>query len=256
VKLLLGLPTAGSPTQPFLESLGKLHLPSGCDDFDRCLVTGNFIPAQRELIFEEALSRRVDFLAMIDDDIVLPSDALELLVAALQDDPQTALVGALYYSRDGLRPMAVAEWNGEDTTSALVPAFDDRSAVVVDGVGFGCTLLRMSALERMERPFLSAHVMIARKERLVRIADEDYLFCERLRRDGWLVRLHGGVRCMHYDRGTQRFSPERWEDLSVTARPRMYVRTPQGDALVEPNYSLPRNREEHRAVTLEYLLID
>ena len=256
MRLLLGLPTAGSPTKPFLESLGKLQLPAACADFDRCLVNGNFIPAQRELIFDEALRRGFDFLAMIDDDIAFPPDALQLLFAALEEDSQTALAGALYYSRDGLRPMAVADWNGLDTTSALVPAFDDRSAVIVDGVGFGCTLVRTSALAEFERPFLSAHVVIAREQRIVRIADEDYLFCERLRHAGWRVRLHGGVRCKHYDRNAQQLMPAAWEDPAVTSRPRMYVRTAQGEALVEPDYSLPRSREEHRAVTVEYLLVD
>lgn len=256
MRLLLGLPSAGSLTAPFLESLSGLQLPTSCVEFDRCVVTGNFVPAQRELIIDEALDRGFDLLAMIDDDIVFPADALQKLVAALDADPQTALVGALYYSRDGLRPMAVSRWSGKDTTSALVPAFDDRSAVVVDGVGFGCTVVRLSALATLDRPFLSAHVIIQRAQRVVRIADEDYLFCERLRQAGWRVRLHGGVRCGHYDRATRRLMPERWEDAAATARTRMYVRTEQGEALIEPNDALPCGREEHRAVTLDYVTVD
>jgi GT2 family glycosyltransferase len=193
---------------------------------------------------------------MIDDDIAFPPDALELLAEALEADPQTALVGALYYSRDGLRPMAVTNWTGTDTTEALIPAFDDRSTVLVDGIGFGCTLLRLSALTGFERPFLSAHVVIQRSERLVRVADEDYLFCERLRRAGWRVRLHGGVRCKHYDRRTQKLVPDQWEDPAATASPRMYVRTPRGEALIAPDPALPRNREEHSTIRLDYVRID
>jgi len=256
VRLLLGLPTAGSPTAPFLESLSALRAPAGCVDLDRDIVSGNFIPAQRELIFEEALSRRFDVLAMIDDDIAFPPDALEKLTAVLDEDPQTALVGALYYSRDGLRPMAVDRWSGSDTTTALVPAFDDRSAVVVDGVGFGCCVIRLSSIASFQRPFLTAHVVLQSKARWVRIADEDYLFCERLRREGLRVRLHGGVRCKHFDRESQRLMPERWEDDVRTASPRMYVRTPSGESLIAPNESLPRGREDHIKVELDYLKID
>lgn len=256
MRLLLGLPTAGSPTSPFIESLGTLRLPAGCIDFDRCVVSGNFIPAQRELIVEEALERRFDVLAMIDDDVAFPPDALKLLVAALDDDPKTALVGALYYSRDGLRPMAVDRWNGMDTTTAVIPAFDDRSARIVDGVGFGCVVVRVSAIAALERPFLTAHVILQRRERWVRIADEDYLFCERLRKEGFHVRLHGGVRCKHFDRESKRLLPERWEDPALTASPRMYVRTPQGERLIAVDEKLPRGREEHLAVPLDYLRVD
>ena len=255
MKLLLGLPTAGSPTAPFLESLSRLRLPAGCTDFDRCLVFGNFTPAQRELIVDEALARSFDVLAMIDDDIEFPPDALAKLVGALEEQPQTAIVGALYYSHDGLRPMAVDQWNGSDTTTALIPAFDDRSASIVDGVGFGCVAVRLSALASLARPFLTAHVILQPQERWVRVADEDYLLCERLRRSGWDVRLHGGVRCKHFDRQTQRLVPEVWEDLAATSSRRMYVRTPQGESLIVPDESLPRRTEEHVTVPLDYVRI-
>ena len=255
MRLLLGLPSAGSPTAPFLESLGTLRLPPSCVDFDRVVVSGNFIPAQRELIFEEALARDFDILAMIDDDIVFPPDALEHLVGALDGDAETAVAGALYYSRDGLRPMAVTNWRSDDTTTALVPAFDD-TATVVDGVGFGCVVVRIAAVRQLPRPLLSAHIFIQRRERRVWVADEDYLFCESVRKAGWRVRLHGGVRCKHFDRASGKAIPERWEDAGVTSRSRMYVRTPQGEALIEPDESLPRGQETHRPVTLDYLSVD
>jgi GT2 family glycosyltransferase len=231
-------------------------MPPQTIDFERLVVSGNFIPAQRELIFEEALARRFDVLVMIDDDIAFPPTALEMLTAALDADPKTGLVGALYYSRDGLRPMAVVNWDSRDTTTALVPAFDDHTAREVDGVGFGCVAVRLSAVAALERPYLSAHVIIQRAQRRVRIADEDYLFCERLRGADWRVRLHGGVRCKHYDRDSQKLIPEQWEDPSATSRTRMYVMTPSGEALIEPDESLPRGVETHQAVTLDYLSLE
>ena len=256
MKLFLGLPTAGSPTQPFLRSIDALVIPPKTVEAQHLTVSGNFIPAQRELIFEEALARNFDVLVMIDDDIVIPPNAIQMLVETLDSDPKTALVGALYYSRDGLRPMAVQNWEGSDTTTALVPAFDDRTAGIVDGVGFGCVAVRLSAAAQLQRPLLSAHVIIQRGQHRVRIADEDYLFCERLRKAGWTVRLHGGVRCPHYDRATDRLVPEQWEDPAVTSRPRMYVMTPSGEALIDPDESLPRGHEEHTPVTLDYLRLD
>jgi hypothetical protein len=77
-----------------------------------------------------------------------------------------------------------------------------------------------------------------------------------LRKAGLRVRLHGGVRCGHFDRATDRVVPERWEDVATTSRRRMYVRTPEGEKLVEADAALPRAHEDHRAVTLDYLWVD
>ena len=255
MRLLLGLPTAGSPTAPFLKSLAALALPQDCIDFDRCVVGGNFIPAQRELLFEEALARNFDVLAMIDDDIEFPPDALARMISVLDEDPITALVGALYYSRDGLRPMAVDNWSGMDTTAAFIPAFD-TSAVIVDGVGFGCVVVRLSAVAQLQLPLLSAHIFVQREARRVWVADEDYLFCERLRQNGHRVRLHAGVRCRHFDRKTEQFSPSAWEDSGITSQARMFVQTPEGEALIPADERLPRGRERHRAVTFDYLSVE
>src|SRR6185437_13820561 len=68
VKLLLGIPTSGAPTQPFLESLAQLAIPGNVTSLEHYTVQGNFIPAQRELIVERALALGVDALVMCDDD--------------------------------------------------------------------------------------------------------------------------------------------------------------------------------------------
>ena len=90
----------------------------------------------------------------------------------------------------------------------------------------------------------------------MRIADEDYLFCERLCAAGKTVLLHAGVRCGHYDRASDKIFPERWQNPSVTNVQRMYVRTPEGEALIAPDFSLPANPEVHQRVEFDYLRVD
>ena len=101
MKLLIGVPTGGRPARPFLDALAALTLPELVHDADRVVWTGNFVSAQREMIARDAVARGADLLAMIDDDMVVPADALVKLAAALEADPAAALAGALYYSRDG-----------------------------------------------------------------------------------------------------------------------------------------------------------
>ena len=242
MKLIIGIPTGGTPARPFLDALARLDLPAGVSDADRVVWTGNFVPAQREMMARDALQRGADMLAMIDDDIVAPSDALVKLVSALEADPDAAVAGALYYSRDGARPMAVARWNPHDTTTAAIPAYADGPAVV-DGVGFGCVVVRTAVLRALEPPYFSAHLYVDRSARRVSVSDEDYLFCARVRAAGRRVLLHAGVRADHYDRGTGTTAPAAWEPASETDRLRMIVRRGDGTALVPFDDTVPRDRE-------------
>ncbi|HEY8298776.1 MAG TPA: glycosyltransferase [Candidatus Baltobacteraceae bacterium] len=234
--------------------MSVLRLPSCVTSVERRTISGNFVPAQRELILRHALTCGADFVAMIDDDMVLPPDALQRLCDAILADPTVALVGALYYSRDGLRPMAVANWDPGRTTSANTPGFDGTTPVTVDGVGFGCVLVRASALRDLPQPFLRTHVYIEEVAGRVRVCDEDYLFCETLRAAGHHVLLHSGVRCGHFDRSSERTFPERWEEASVTRGPRMMIRRPDGTpALVAADSSLGEAGERHVPASIEYI---
>jgi hypothetical protein len=243
VKLLIGIPTGGQPTRPFLDSLAALALPASVAEADRLVWTGNFVPVQREMIARDAVARGADLLAMIDDDIVAPPDALVRLVGALEADPHAAVAGALYYSRDSARPMAVARWNSADTTTAAIPAYGAEAVAAVDGVGFGCVVLRIAALRALVPPYFAAHAFVDERSRVVRQCDEDYLYCERVRHAGWRVLLHAGVRAGHYDRGSQTTAPARWETDAETDRLRMIVLQDGRTQLVPFDDAVPRAAE-------------
>lgn len=243
MKLLIGIPTGGQPTRPFLDALAALELPPGVTEADRLVWTGNFVPVQREMIARDAVARGADLLAMIDDDIVLQPDALVRLVAALDADPGAALAGALYYSRDSARPMAVSRWDSTDTTSAAIPAFGGDRVAQVDGIGFGCVVLRVGVLRELATPYFAAHAFVDRHARVVRQCDEDYLYCERVRRAGWRVLLHAGVRAAHYDRASGTSAPARWETDAETDRLRMIVLQDGRAQLVPFDDSVPRDGE-------------
>ena len=243
MKLLIGVPTGGQPTRPFLDALARLTLPKTVRDAERVVWTGDFISAQREMIARDAVARGADLLAMIDDDIVAPPDALVKLAAALDADPDAALAGALYYSRDGARPMVVDGWDSTDTTSAAIPPYTGGAVTAVGGVGFGCVMLRVDALRALEQPYFAVHAHVDPVHRTVRQCDEDYLFCERVRRAGRRVLLHAGVRALHYDRMTQTSAPAVWEADAQTDRLRMFVRRGDDTALVPFEAAAPRAAE-------------
>jgi Glycosyltransferase like family 2 len=254
VKLLIGIPTGGQPTRSFLDALAALDLPPSVTEADRLVWSGNAVAVQREMLARDAVERGADLLAMIDDDIVMPPDALVRLVDALEADPGAAIAGALYYSRDSARPMAVARWDSRDTTSAAIPAFAGASVAVVDGIGFGCVVVRVAALRELSLPYFAAHFYVDPGARSVRQCDEDYLLCERLRGAGRRVLLHAGVRCGHFDRASGTTAPAAWESDADTDRLRMIVLRDGRTALVPFDDAVPRavERQEPFTTTILY----
>lgn len=254
VKLMIGIPSAGSPSAPFLESLGKIALPADVSAVERGVITGNFVPAQRDLLVERAIEHGADILVMCDDDMVLPSEAIVRLCATLQTSERAAVAGALYYSRDGFRPMAVDSWDPADTRTAVIPAFD-TAPVRVAGVGFGCVAIRMAPVATLQPPYFPAHVFVERRAGRVRVCDEDYLFCSRLRSEGWEIVLDAGVRCGHYDRQTQTISPRTWEPAHVTARARIAALVDGKPALIDAQSQAPSAPESHVAAQVDYVVV-
>ena len=231
-------------------------MPQGVDTVGHATVTGNFAPGQRELIVRKALEAKADVVLMLDDDIVVAPNALTGLLGVLERDPQCAIAGALYYARDGLRPMVAANWQAKDTTAAYVPAFDDRTPVEVDAVGFGTMVLRLSALQTLPPPYFNTQVFVQSSASQVRVCNEDYLLCERLRNAGHRVVLHPGVRCGHYDRQSGITFPQVWEGPQATNHARMMVAVNGVPELQAYDPSVIAGREVHEVGTLDYLIVD
>ncbi|GAC1655451.1 MAG: hypothetical protein NVS9B12_06560 [Vulcanimicrobiaceae bacterium] len=256
MKLVIGVPTAGNPAEPFVASLRNLRLPEAVNALENKTATGNFVPAQRELLAEFAVQAGADYLVMVDDDMIVPPDAIGQLLEPFADR-NVGIVGALCYSRDGLRPMAVVDWDAADTTGAAIPAFDDRTPTQVDGIGFGLAMVRVEALARLDRPLFPAHIYIERALARVRICNEDFLFCKRLREAGWKVMLHPAVRCGHYDRASGKSYPLEWETPQETNHRRMVAGKTDGTVGKVPfDSSVPRAAESHLRADVEYILAD
>lgn len=256
MKLVIGIPTAGRPAAQFLESLSQIVLPPSVTAIEKKIVTGNFVPAQREVLADYAIGCGADYLLMVDDDMVVPPDLIGRLLEPFADEA-TGIVGALCYSRDGLRPMAVQDWDPRDTTGAAVPAFDDHTPVRVDGLGFGVALIRVAALGGLAPPYFPAQVYVERNLGRVRICNEDYLFCRRLREASFQVVLHPGVRCGHHDRDSGLTYPLTWEDPAETAHARMLVREGDGTVRMRPfDAGIERISERHIAAELDYIFVE
>ncbi|BDE06267.1 hypothetical protein WPS_15430 [Vulcanimicrobium alpinum] len=184
MKLLIGIPTGGTPTRGFIDALSALALPASVTSSERVVWTGNFVPAQREMIARDAVRLDVDYVAMLDDDVVVPRDALIRLLDVLQRDPGAAISGAFCGTSDS---------NSLAATSGTLSALSE-GPVRVDGLGFACVVLRVAALRALELPYFAAHVYVDSATRTLRQCNEDHMLCLRMRKAGYRVVLHAGVR--------------------------------------------------------------
>ncbi|HEY9179935.1 MAG TPA: glycosyltransferase [Candidatus Baltobacteraceae bacterium] len=255
MNLVIGIPSGGNPAQPFVDSLKNLELPVSITGFGNLSVTGNFVPAQRELLARHALRAKADYLLMIDDDIVVPPDAIAQFLTVFERDARAGIVGGLYYARDGVRPMAVANWNAYDTTSAYTPAFLN-DPVAVAGVGFGCVMIGCNVFRALDEPYFPAQIFLEESQRRVRVCNEDYLFCRRAAEREFTTYLHAGVRLGHYDRGTGKTFPLEWESGAATNQPRMGVMRGGNFIMVPLDENVPRIDERHIEARLDYIIED
>jgi len=90
----------------------------------------------------------------------------------------------------------------------------------------------------------------------VRLCDEDYRYCERIRHAGFRVRLDARIRCSHYDRESNSVAPVIWEPDSETNLRRMIVAENGAQKLVPFDASVPRTHEAHARADVVYLTVD
>lgn len=257
IRVVLGVPSGGSPASPFVEALpAGLAAPEFDVHLGRSVVFGNFIPAQREIVMRDAIDGDYAYLFFVDDDIVLPPNALGMLLATMAADETIAVAGGLYYSRDGARPIVVDGWTSTDTSAAHIPGFTGETVRDVGGVGFGCALLRVSHAAALDPPYFPAHVYIQRRSHTARQCDEDYRYCERVRDAGHRVVLDPRVRCAHYDRAAAMALPHQWETDDATRENRMIVAEENRTRLVPFDPSQPRVVERHENADLVYIFVD
>ena len=168
--------------------------------------TGNFMPAQRELIMNEAIERQ---RRLTSSSSMTTSCCRRAALERLCRNRARPIRSRRGRRRPLLQPRFGAPDRRRRTGRRRTPRgrtsrpSHRRATGIVDGVGFGCALLRVSAAATLEAPYFPVHIFIERGARHVRQCDEDYRYCERVRKAGFTVRLDARVRCEHYDRATR-----------------------------------------------------
>lgn len=168
----------------------------------RCLEaeggSGYGVALARNAVVAQFLASKCSHLLFVDDDVVLPADAITRLAdVASQPSHDVALgcyVGVKRFA-DGTRFYVVLMKMGRGLEDCYETWPD--GVVEVEGGGAGCMLIGRHVLERLPYPWFRFSGTYIPGTATVVTMGEDIDFCLRARSAGFRIFADGGVRCGH-----------------------------------------------------------
>lgn len=195
--LVIGLPTLGRPVPlDWAFAFKSLNAPINYNCIFQ-IVKGQEIGKARQQIAEFAIEKEAKYLFFLGDDVVVPPHTLKQLIYRLDQDESIAVVGGVYCTKcDPSNPL-VFRGNGQGCYwDWKIGEFFE-----VSGMGMDCTLIRVSALADVEKPFFET---IDKDNYLDGKAQaeqwtEDLYFFDKLGKTKWKSYIDASVICEHWD---------------------------------------------------------
>lgn len=187
-RVLIGVPCGETLCVEYVNALLRLKKPPGTEVMH---LPSSLVHVAREAIAEHALRGGYTHLLWLDSDMQPPADALVRLLEHGLD-----IVGALCVQRKPpYSPTAYSRLRlGEVGESDITPIAHVTGGLdEVEGIGCGCTLVRVEVLEAVRRQNrLAYHPMPG--------YGEDLSFCLRARRAGYRIYVDTGLVAGHVGR--------------------------------------------------------
>jgi len=124
----------------------------------------------------------------IDDDMVVPINALEHLLEKAKETG-AKIMSAMYYQRlAGYNPVCFRNTGGDYKDFSFI---DPDKVCEVDGVGFGCILIHRSVFEKIGTDVFRFDYSSGR------MMGEDIYFCKKAKEAGFKVMIDGAYKIGH-----------------------------------------------------------
>ncbi len=141
---------------------------------------------------KKALDENYDYVFFVEDDIVIPKNALVQLMHHNAD-----IVGGFYYRKYLPLESAGMHYDEEGKPSAIK---NFKIGDVIHNtlvLPMGCTLIKTDVFKNMDFPYFK-EIFVHNRPTLT----SDVYFCEKARRAGYDIITDTGVQCLHIDRTT------------------------------------------------------
>ena len=144
-KILIGVPSNRDLPKETVACL--FHLAEQVGYKNIVFMQNAMINQCRDSIVRTAFQKNYDFIFWMDDDMIVPPDAITKLLSHNKD-----ICSGLYFGRGNYKPLIydVSHDEADDTYSIQqLTEYQDNELKKVGAVGFGCCLTRVSALKRI-----------------------------------------------------------------------------------------------------------
>lgn len=213
-RFAIAVPSLGMVSVPWHNRIIMLGIPMNTQHC-RMFVVGKPVDKARNELVKAALESNCSHVFFIDDDVLIPPDALIRLHAHKRD-----IVGGVYFTKDDTcsTPL-IMRGMGE---GVFEPDWDWTPGDVVEcrAIGMGCTLIRREVFERMRAevpvdedgtPQWFVTRINERIDGSFISQTEDVDFCSKAVALGYTVACDTGVWCWHWDQAKQQgYPPVKW----------------------------------------------
>lgn len=138
-----------------------------------------FTPAAREEAAKKALEKGMDYIFMVDDDMICPDDLFTRLYKSLQKSGADVICPLAFTRNAPYKPVLYASIEGYDAVNRsdyfinnVVMNYPKNKLVEADACGFGAALIKTSILEKIQPPYFMSSAGTG----------EDILFCYRVKK--------------------------------------------------------------------------
>ncbi len=197
--IALAIPTWGKVSIYWARSMRHIGGPLGANTVDLAPVVGKPIAEARNELMKSAVQENCDFIFFVGDDVLVPQDALNMLLQRLWDHEDIAMVTGMYWTKQW--PTQPYIWRGQQRGPYL--DWKHGEFFQVDYAGCDCLLIRLSPEMRELGPeWFSTDWVWAEKDKVTLLATEDFFFYTKARKVGLTLWCDTNVQCIHEDRKT------------------------------------------------------
>lgn len=189
MKTLIAVPCFDQVATPFCQSLLTMNRVG-----DECSVSfrvGSLVSDAREKLAALAISAETDYVLWLDSDMIFEADTMERLSKRMLEGYD--VVSGLYFRRRPPFTPVLFErlrMNGEACDFKDYNDYPEDRIFEVEGIGFGCVMMRTEVLASCFSKFGTCFSMIGRN-------GEDVSFSMRARDCGYHIYCDPEVKCGH-----------------------------------------------------------
>ncbi len=156
MKLLVGIPVLDSVNwRFFLYTAVQIARLAREYDIAFCMPNRASIDRARQMCVDEAVAKKADYLLFIDDDTILPLDAVKTLLPLLESKDVISASGVSFQRGHPYMPMVYKfkdfDFSDRTTANQLVPPFP-AEPFEVSANGMGVSLLKVKLLKEIPAP--------------------------------------------------------------------------------------------------------